>query len=303
MQDIGKEIGGYVLSLILIIAGALFTFKYLSAQGLEAQPGYLLLGGLFLIIVGVIALPMISSKIGAKLSKILLAVGLVSSGFLGYAVYTSIDEEIQFLEDQKVYNARTIQSLKDIRLSQEAYKNFHGGFTNNWDSLADFIMKPSIPIIYKQGIMNDTIEGGLDDYIEFGWVLKRSDLAYYADSLGFSEEEFSEMIKNQDVPYIVIDTSYVSVWDEHFRPEIREEEDLPLVSLDEMPFNPLHGERYLLSTNSVNQGGVQVSTILVQDPKPFPYEPPYPFGRDKMKKDTLRFGSLTDAHTDGNWRK
>jgi hypothetical protein len=37
-----------------------------------------------------------------------------------------------------------------------------------------------------------------------------------------------------------------------------------------------------------------LSTVLVKDPTPF--------GREKVKKDTLRFGSLTEAHTDGNWR-
>jgi hypothetical protein len=44
----------------------------------------------------------------------------------------------------------------------------------------------------------------------------------------------------------------------------------------------------------VESGGVLQATILVKDPTPF--------GREKVKKDTLRFGSLTEAHTDGNWR-
>jgi len=56
----------------------------------------------------------------------------------------------------------------------------------------------------------------------------------------------------------------------------------------------LSGERFLLATDSIETGGLLLSTVLVKDPTPF--------GREKVKKDTLRFGSLTDAHTDGNWR-
>ena len=49
-----------------------------------------------------------------------------------------------------------------------------------------------------------------------------------------------------------------------------------------------------MSTSAVEVGGLWQPTIVVQDPTPF--------GREKVKKDTLRFGSLTEAHTDGNWR-
>ena len=44
----------------------------------------------------------------------------------------------------------------------------------------------------------------------------------------------------------------------------------------------------------IETGGVQVPTIRVQDPTPF--------GREKVRKDTLQFGSTTEAHTDGNWK-
>jgi hypothetical protein len=61
-----------------------------------------------------------------------------------------------------------------------------------------------------------------------------------------------------------------------------------------MPFNPNTGERFKMKVGVVEVGGLWLPTILVQDPTPF--------GREKVKKDTLRFGSTTEAHTDGNWR-
>jgi hypothetical protein len=55
------------------------------------------------------------------------------------------------------------------------------------------------------------------------------------------------------------------------------------------------GERFRIDTTFVNQSGLRVSAIKVQDPTPF--------GKPNVKKDTLRFGSLDEAHTDGNWRQ
>jgi hypothetical protein len=92
----------------------------------------------------------------------------------------------------------------------------------------------------------------------------------------------------------VRDTLFTTFFEENFSAEARREAKLPYVSVDSLWFNPLTGERFILKTDSVETGGVMQPTILVQDPTPF--------GRDKVKKDTLRFGSLTDANTDGNWR-
>jgi hypothetical protein len=301
MQDIGKELSGYVLSLILVICGALFTSKYLQASGLEEQPSHLLLGGLFLILVGIMVMPILAKKMGGYMTKILLGVGLLASCFLGFNLYSSVDEDIQFIEDQKEYNAKTIRSLKDIRLAQQGYKDSYGTYTDSWDTLSDFIMQPSIPVVFRIGYVDDSIEGGMNDYLEFGWVLKRSEVPGLADSLGYAENEFSQLMKDHEIEYIVVDTSYISVWEKYFIPEVREEAELPLVTLESIPFNPIHKERYLLETSTVKLGGVEVPTIVVQDPNPFPFQPPYPFGRDKMKKDTLQFGSLINAHTDGNW--
>ena len=90
------------------------------------------------------------------------------------------------------------------------------------------------------------------------------------------------------------DTLYTSFYAENFTPEVRASQRLPQVSLDSLAFNPYTGERFVMKTGAVEVGRVWQPTILVQDPTPF--------GRDKVKKDTLRFGSLMEAHRDGNWR-
>ena len=103
-----------------------------------------------------------------------------------------------------------------------------------------------------------------------------------------------ELITTDMSPYKVRDTLFTSFYAENFAPEARAAQRLPQVSLDSLPFNPYTGERFMMKTGAVEVGRVWQPTILVQDPTPF--------GRDKVKKDTLRFGSLSEAHRDGNWR-
>ena len=95
-------------------------------------------------------------------------------------------------------------------------------------------------------------------------------------------------------PYKVRDTLYTNYFDENLTKEARESAKLPEFDLEALPKNALTNERFIMKTSAVEIGGVWQATILVQDPTPF--------GREKVKKDTLRFGSLTEAHTDGNWR-
>ena len=97
------------------------------------------------------------------------------------------------------------------------------------------------------------------------------------------------------ISYKVRDTLYTSFFAENFAPEKRTDKKLPLISLDSLTFSPMTGERFRIDTTYVNQSGLRVSAIKVQDPTPF--------GKPNVKKDTLRFGSLDEAHTDGNWRQ
>ena len=142
------------------------------------------------------------------------------------------------------------------------------------------------------GSFNDTLPE--DKSREMGLVLTREELAPKAEELGMTEDGFLDLISSDSTTYKVRDVIYTSFHAENFTPEIRVAKRLPRVSVDSLWFNPLTGERFLLETDSVESGGLTLSTVLVKDPTPF--------GREKVKKDTLRFGSLTEAHTDGNWR-
>ena len=292
MDTFFKEINKYVVSIFLFFAGLSFLIKYLSGDELESQPTAMLMASLALIAVAVLAMPMVLERLNSKHYRIMMAVGTVSSLWLGYEVFYSVDEEIEFRELKARIDSETVQALKDIRDAQDAYHDIYGIYCNDFDSLQTFLNEEVIPVSFNMGSFNDTLPE--DKSREMGLVLTREELAPKAEELGMTEDAFLDLISSDSTTYKVRDVIYTSFHAENFAPEIRAAKRLPRVSVDSLWFNPLTGERFLLETDSVESGGLTLSTVLVKDPTPF--------GREKVKKDTLRFGSLTEAHTDGNWR-
>ncbi len=292
MEKFFSEINKYVISILLFFAGMGFLIKYLSGDELESQPGAMLIASLALIVVACLATPWVLERMNRKHYRVLMAVGTIASLWLGYQVFYSVDEEIEFRELKTLVDAQTIQSLKDIRDAQEAYQKIYGVFCNDFDSLKSFLFEPVIPVNYNMGSFHDTLPETKS--VDEGYILKRSDLMELAAEMDMTEEELVDQISADLLPYKVRDVIYTTFFDENFNAEVRKGKRLGPVSVDSLWFNPLSGERFMLLTDSVEVGGVLQSTILVKDPSPF--------GRAKVKKDTLRFGSLTEAHTDGNWR-
>ena len=292
MEKFFNEINKYVISILLFLGGFGFLAKYLSGDALESQPVAMLYASLAMIAVGAVAMPVVLEKLDQKVYKGLLAVGVLAAAGLAYSVFYSVDEEIQFQATQKRVNATTIQRLKDIRSAQESHLSVYGTFAETFDSLILFVQAPVVPVEFNMGSFHDTLPEAKSR--EEGYVIKRGDIAAIAEEEGTTEEALFELITSDMSPYKVRDTLFTSFYAENFAPDARAAQRLPQVSLDSLPFNPYTGERFMMKTGAVEVGRVWQPTILVQDPTPF--------GRDKVKKDTLRFGSLSEAHRDGNWR-
>ena len=292
MEKFLRIINGYVISLVLLLFGLGFLLKYASGDALESQPTSMLYASLAMIVVGILAMPVVLEKVNQSLYKVLLAVGVLTAAGLAFSVFYSVDEEIQFQATQKQVNATTIQRLKDIRSAQESHLAVNGSFAETFDSLIKFVQAPVVPVEFNMGSFHDTLPEAQSR--EEGYVIKREQIAAIAEEDGMSEQELLDLITDDLSPYKVRDTLYTSFYAENFTPEVRTAQRLPQVSLDSLPFNPYTGERFVMKTGAVEVGRVWQPTILVQDPTPF--------GREKVKKDTLRFGSLFEAHRDGNWR-
>ena len=292
MEKFLRTINGYVISIVLLLFGLGFLLKYASGDALESQPVAMLFASLAMIVVGILAMPVVLEKVSHSMYRVLLLAGALVAAGLAYSVFYSVDEEIRFQATQQQVNATTIQRLKDIRSAQESHLAVNGTFAETFDSLITFVQAPVVPVEFNMGSFHDTLPESQSR--EEGFVIKRAQIAAIAEKDGMTEQALLDLITDDLSPYKVRDTLYTSFYAENFNPEVRSAQRLPQVSLDSLPFNPYTGERFVMKTGAVEVGRVWQPTILVQDPTPF--------GREKVKKDTLRFGSLFEAHRDGNWR-
>lgn len=78
------------------------------------------------------------------------AIGLV------YICYGSIMGPINFDETKKAREKEIIARLIDIRKAQQEYRSLHqGAYTDNFDSLIDFVKTAKLPFIMKVGTLTD----------------------------------------------------------------------------------------------------------------------------------------------------
>lgn len=298
-RDLFFLVRSHSFSLILLAAGLAWTIMYIRSVMAStdtadlSQPTDMLYAGLALIISGVLAMPAVLDRIPQKTFRVVMVFGVAGAAYFFLAATNSVLDEEQFQEDQARVNAVTIQRLTDIRDAELAYRDVMGGFTDSFDTLLAFIQAPLVPLNFSIGSFHDTLPE-VQSY-EAGFVIKRSDVPGIAAELGWTDEAMMDSITADAVSYKVRDTLYTSFFAENFADEKRVGKKLPMVNIDSLTFSPTSGERFSIDTTYVDQSGLRVSAIKVQDPTPF--------GRPNVKKDTLRFGSLVEAHTDGNWRQ
>lgn len=78
---------------------------------------------------------------GKKIVQILLAVVIVG---LVYVIYRQISTPIKFEKERTAREARIIDRIKDIRTAQRAYKSKYQRFTDNFDTLIQFVLNDQL---------------------------------------------------------------------------------------------------------------------------------------------------------------
>lgn len=76
---------------------------------------------------------------------------------IGYAIWSSIQEPVEFNNEKNAREKVGVQRLKDIRTLQVAFKGKHGHFTSSIDSLVDYYNNGQITIIKQIGSMDDSL--------------------------------------------------------------------------------------------------------------------------------------------------
>lgn len=76
---------------------------------------------------------------------------------LGYFIYNSINEPIEY---NKQYNKRytaVVNRLKLIRDAQVAYKSINNKYTGSFDTLIDFVKNGQLKMLRMEGSLNDSL--------------------------------------------------------------------------------------------------------------------------------------------------
>ena len=199
-----------------------------------------------------------------KTFKIILQIALtVVIVVLAYLVVESVMNPVRFKQEKKRRENVVVQNLKDIRSAELVYKDIHDTYTDSFDTLSRFIKKGEIPVV---NIIQDP-----------------------------EDTTYTKTIND------TID--YVNVQDSLFG-------DRPKFNPDKIGVIPFsNGEKFQLKTDTIEKGGVSVNVIEVKT-----HYKSYLDGMDKQlilnhikqredidKYPGLKFGSLKEPNTDGNW--
>ena len=211
-------------------------------------------------------------KLTEKNRKIITYVLYFLSIILVVQIYNSIDAPIEFNKVKNERYQKVIERLKDIRNAQVAYKSVNGIYSDNFDSLVNFIETGQFTIIEKRD----------SSYMQY-------DRVYRIDML-------------REV--VVVDTlGFVSVKDSLFKNDNRYK-DLAFVPIDGID------QKFSIKADIIDKNGYNVpvfevkvskDVILFDQNKDLLMQEKETVSVDGVNGPSLVLGSLEDVSTNGNW--
>jgi len=187
---------------------------------------------------------------------------------LAYFVYNSINSEVEFQQVAKVRIAENVQKLKDLRQVQIAYKKVNNNYSNNFESLIDFLENDSMAIVKAIGETPDTLTD--EQALELGII-------------------------SRDTAYVL---AKETVFDEAYLNSRNEKFPLDLSALTIVPYSK---KNYSLDAGMVEKGKVVVQVFEISTTYGTVFT-----GLDAENKsfelgNLLKVGSMDEASLNGNW--
>jgi len=187
---------------------------------------------------------------------------------LAYFVYNSINSEVEFQQVAKVRIAENVQKLKDLRQVQIAYKKVNHTYSNNFESLIDFLENDSMAIVKAIGETPDTLTDA--QALELGII-------------------------SRDTAYVL---AKETIFDEAYLSSRNEKFPLDLSVLTSVPHSD---ENYLVDAGMVEKGKVVVQVFEISTTYGAVFS-----GLDAENKsfelsNLLKVGSMDEASLNGNW--
>ena len=102
---------------------------------------------------------------------------------LVYICYASIMKPIDFEKAKKQRDAAVIARLIDIRKAQAEFRNLNDQkYTDNFDSLINFVKTQKLPFVFKQGeLTDDQLENGMTEKKAMNIINKAKKTGNYAE--------------------------------------------------------------------------------------------------------------------------
>ena len=197
----------------------------------------------------------------------------VASIFFAYKIYDSINGPLQFNQKKNERYATVIDRLKDIRSAQIAYKDVKGVFSNNFDSLIEFVDKGHFTLIEKRD----------SSFLEYDRIYRIDMLreVVVIDTLGTVEVKDS-LFKNSDI----------------------------YKEMAFIPINGVNGQKFEIASKVIDKNGYKVpvfevkvkkSVILFDQNKDLIKQENETIAVDGVNGPEIVLGSLTTVSTNGNW--
>ena len=86
--------------------------------------------------------------------QIVLVIAIIA---LGYLCVESINKPIRFQEQHALRKEANVEKLELTRDAQVAYKSVYSKYAGNFDSLINFILNDSLPLVKKEGSLTDSM--------------------------------------------------------------------------------------------------------------------------------------------------
>ena len=187
---------------------------------------------------------------------------------LAYFVYNSINSEVEFQQVAKVRVAKNVQKLKDLRQVQIAYKKANNTYSNNFESLIDFLENDSMAIVKAIGETPDSLTDA--QALELGII-------------------------SRDTAYVL---AKETVFDEAYLSSRNEKFPLDLSALTTVPHSD---QNYSVDAGMVEKGKVVVQVFEISTTYGAAFT-----GLDAENKsfelgNLLKVGSMDEASLNGNW--
>ncbi len=198
-----------------------------------------------------------------KLKLILQIVLGIGVVVLAYLIYDSVKSPLRFDAENKARREVVIQKMKDIRTLQNMFLTMNGRYCSTFDSLIAFAKNEKIPIVELKFSAADTLK-----------------LNPIKDTVAFTP---------------IIDSLF------------KDRKDFNIDNLAVIPYSNLNGEkadnfRMTVGTTYSTQAMVNINVIEVFAANKFFLKgTDYADNPNIDPEDGLRFGSMSDPSTDGNW--